>query len=1565
MRRTRALVLLLLLLTAVVQPAATAGTTARSSACSGGPCINEVIPNPAGLDNATFPGGEWVEIHNEGSTTTDMRGWTLVNEAGMTLTLNATTIVGWNGSNAATYSIVPGGYMVVARNGLSDFWLANTGARSVRLDDATGTARHTVTWTGSASGVSYERDASSPTSDLVATTAPTPGSANDGSATTLFPGPVYISEVMADPWPSFDDDLWPGGEWIEVASNVSTATSLAGWSIVDTAGNTRALSGNATFAASGVLTDEVPAFGRVVVAMNGSAMLNNAGERLDLLWPNGSVAQRLTWGAIEPGFALQDGGEGTMVLAVAPTPFAAEHPLLDDLPRMDADLRFEEVMAMGRDEGGAASTSEWVEVHNAGAAPVDLTGWSIGGGLGNITLLDPSNVSHDGSGSILDADARALVHFTGVHRLWNGTDILRLLDPTGSVRDIAHWTSEPGTDVALVRASDALLPWVTTAVPTPGSNGSAPANAPFVRMTEVLASRSASDATGWVELRNMDDVSVDLDGWFLVAPQRNMSLEASAFSTGTTTLAPGDVAVVDLGGDLLLKHDQEDLLALMSPDLQVVQEVGWSSIPVGESIVPANQSHAGAGPDGLNRGAAPGWDLSAWPTPDEVEPVWPAWTLGAALSMTEAMPECSTGTPSGTWLELHNSAEDVVNASRWRLEDASGRSWFVREDRWWTPNDTGLLLDPDARGLLLLDGAENLDGTVVLHDPDSESSSTYDLSGLTIGDCTSFIDLANPREGPWPTPGYAEPDAAELAGPDDLRFTALLVDGTMDGLNVEFVEIRNVGHLPAVLDGWTLERRSSPSAGFSASFTSLRLEAGDSITLSANASALVGTWDGNVADMTTHLDAAVHLHDDGGALRLLSPDGTVADAVVWGDGPVDIEGWNGVALSPPLAGLERLVYLRGSGCMDLEDSDSANDWRLRWTRIGASTPCVDRHFTDLTNLRPIISPEAGVVDLVRWIDGASTSLDVQVYQIQEPNLVHALLRAAERGVDVRVVMDAGDEWWSASDLRDVDGMSAVMQEAGIEVLLVGAEDTDAYAFMHAKVAVRDGLEVWIGSGNWKSSSAPAPGEEGNRDWALMVESPQLVAALNDLLAMDRDPDSPYVRPATASAPAGWTLPPTRALSGNVATAVGGTASADLLTCPDDCIAGITGLLDAAEDEVLLSLQYLESDWTWGWGDNPLLESMLDAAARGVRLRVALNGAYLDDDVQAVVDLLNEDWNATMGYDVQAVLMSPGDAVTKLHNKGAIVDGEHVLISSINWGDSAMLRNRELGLLVHHSELADVYRAAWNDDWMRLDATTDSDNDGLTDAWEVLHGTNRSRRSAVSPDGTEASLDPDGDGLTHAEEAHYGSLPFDSDTDGDCILDGLEVARAEAMPDGPSATARLTKTDANNDGVEDHVAEGCDNSGPTTNDGDHTNASTAVDVDEDGVDDVIDRCPATPSGDLVDAEGCSADQRRELLAEGENQRDGIGWMLPTVALLGAFVALVGLLGMRREGASVVKDVSMPVALHPDRPTPVLDGREEIKVDLRARLVGWDEAIIDERLSEGWTLEQLVDYYDQQQ
>ncbi|MBL6748829.1 MAG: lamin tail domain-containing protein, partial [Candidatus Poseidonia sp.] len=56
-------------------------TSGRSTACIGDICINEVIPNPAGLDDGTYPNGEWFELTNGGTSDVDLSSWSVQTSA--------------------------------------------------------------------------------------------------------------------------------------------------------------------------------------------------------------------------------------------------------------------------------------------------------------------------------------------------------------------------------------------------------------------------------------------------------------------------------------------------------------------------------------------------------------------------------------------------------------------------------------------------------------------------------------------------------------------------------------------------------------------------------------------------------------------------------------------------------------------------------------------------------------------------------------------------------------------------------------------------------------------------------------------------------------------------------------------------------------------------------------------------------------------------------------------------------------------------------------------------------------------------------------------------------------------------------------------------------------------------------------------------------------------------------------------------------------------------------------------------------------------------------------------
>ena len=265
----------------------------------------------------------------------------------------------------------------------------------------------------------------------------------------------------------------------------------------------------------------------------------------------------------------------------------------------------------------------------------------------------------------------------------------------------------------------------------------------------------------------------------------------------------------------------------------------------------------------------------------------------------------------------------------------------------------------------------------------------------------------------------------------------------------------------------------------------------------------------------------------------------------------------------------------------------------------------------------------------------------------------------------------------------------------------------------------------------------------------------------------------------------------------------------LMTCPDDCVDGIIEMIESADSTIELSLQYLDLDWYWGFGDNPIIEAIYEAAHRGVQVRLLLNGFYADsdDEIRDAVNLFNTNWNATQGLDVTARLMAWSDTITKLHNKGAIIDGESVLVGSMNWGSNAALRNREMGVLIHGQELASEYLQSFDEDWSRLDTTTDSDGDLLPDMWEIQYGLNRHSAAILGTALSEQSLDLDEDGLNNLNEYLWGGDPNDNDTDDDCILDGEEAEFAQSL--GRSPVVAMNSNDVDDNGIPDGIQFGCD------------------------------------------------------------------------------------------------------------------------------------------------------------
>ena len=354
-------------------------------------------------------------------------------------------------------------------------------------------------------------------------------------------------------------------------------------------------------------------------------------------------------------------------------------------------------------------------------------------------------------------------------------------------------------------------------------------------------------------------------------------------------------------------------------------------------------------------------------------------------------------------------------------------------------------------------------------------------------------------------------------------------------------------------------------------------------------------------------------------------------------------------------------------------------------------------------------------------------------------------------------------------------------------------------------------------------------------------------------------------------------------------------------------------------------------------------------------------------------------------------MSEDDDVSKLHNKGIIVDGESVLVSSINMGSSAMNRNREMGIIIHSATITQFYLDAWHADWNRLDNVTDTDQDSLTDKWEVANGLNRTKR--IMPSGvSEDMYDSDGDGVNNTDEEKQGGHPLLADTDGDCAIDSAEIVWAQrtalnSSVENVAIYDALNLADADGDGIKDTDKFGCDLISEVEIDVPDENQTTDPDADDDsdGIANKNDLCPDTELGGLTDLDGCSSDQLADKADASDGEKDTTGSNTMLIIMLvaaiftgGAFLILKQLEGKAAEAKDLVslEEQEMMLVENTDSVNteswsmPILDGSASEAVandasvgitdeDL-ARFPGWGAEVIQKYLDNGWTIEQLAQY-----
>lgn len=297
------------------------------------------------------------------------------------------------------------------------------------------------------------------------------------------------------------------------------------------------------------------------------------------------------------------------------------------------------------------------------------------------------------------------------------------------------------------------------------------------------------------------------------------------------------------------------------------------------------------------------------------------------------------------------------------------------------------------------------------------------------------------------------------------------------------------------------------------------------------------------------------------------------------------------------------------------------------------------YFTDPSD--PISPQGTGGVDgpLVDAIDAARLSIDVAAYSFSLNSLRYALIRAHERGVTVRMVMES-------SNLDRSDPQALI--KAGIPI-----RGDNREGLMHDKFMVIDRSEVWMGSMNFTDDGA----YDDNNNLFRIRSTKMAENYTKEFEEMFND--DKFGQDVVAQTPnPTLTIDDTRV---------------DTYFSPDDgVLSALVSLLNGAEE----SIYFLAYSFT----SNELGDIVREKAEAGLT-------------VQGVMDAEQVTSNQGTEYDPfkQADLRVRQDGIDGLmHHKVFVIDGKIVAFGSYNFSKSAEERNDENLLIVYSEPIAQQF-----------------------------------------------------------------------------------------------------------------------------------------------------------------------------------------------------------------------------------------------------------------------------------
>lgn len=470
---------------------------------------------------------------------------------------------------------------------------------------------------------------------------------------------------------------------------------------------------------------------------------------------------------------------------------------------------------------------------------------------------------------------------------------------------------------------------------------------------------------------------------------------------------------------------------------------------------------------------------------------------------------------------------------------------------------------------------------------------------------------------------------------------------------------------------------------------SISIPAGSSITVVAKK--VSGSYFSDRSDVYLYSDCCDNveskfsLNNSGDDVYLKDSSGNVIDAVYYGNVKnIDSSLWVGSTVS-----IQKNTFIQRQGTTD---TDSSDDW---FTFIPGRTNLeFDPNLKFDATVTPFLFPESGGIPVLKTLESATKSIDIEIYMLANTNVYSLLLEKLESGVTVRLLVEGNSVKKNVELTPNLEYMKAIADKgATVRLIGVGGDGvTDRFAYVHAKFAVIDDEKVILTSENWTKTNLngsiddnPYKGDDGNRGWGAIVDSKEYAAYMKNVFESDfrtdfkdvKDLETIYknLQPAKLSA---YKSPEDATFESYKAKVT------PVLSCDNSSVA-VKYYMENAKTRIYSEQQSFQEEYTDLTRSSPFSYMAAKASELDGRLVLSSNCD------ESLVLTLNQ---------TSMVKTARMTGSTYVHNKGLICD-DVAWVSSINWTDNSFKNNRESCVAIESKTVADFFAESFLKDFERF------------------------------------------------------------------------------------------------------------------------------------------------------------------------------------------------------------------------------------------------------------------------